>query len=163
MSPIIVFATIAISAALVFYTLGVFGERRHGRLNRRHVVLFWTGLCCDATGTLSMSAFAQANGGGPLGLHAVTGIFAIALMIVHAVWATAVFARGSEKARSTFSRFSIVVWLIWLVPYVCGLLIGMPMTQMEGPQAVAIAVAVALVVAGAIWLYDKKNAEPKGI
>ena len=44
MSPLLILSTIAISAALVFYTWGVFGERRSGTLTRKYVTLFWIGL-----------------------------------------------------------------------------------------------------------------------
>lgn len=154
MNSTIAIAAVAITAALVLYTLGVFGERRHGMLSGRHVALFWAGLACDTTGTLLMSSYAKASGTGGLGVHAITGMLAIALMVVHAIWASVVFARGDERSRATFSRFSIVVWLVWLVPYVCGVLIGTPMTHMDGTQAGIVAAIVALAVAGVIRLVD---------
>lgn len=157
MNAIIALAAIAITAALGFYTLGVFGERQQGLLQKRHVVMFWLGLCCDTTGTLLMSVFARSEGAESLGLHAIAGMVAIALMVIHAVWASIVFVRGGRTARAVFSRFSIVVWLVWLVPYVCGMLIGMPMFQMDGSTALAIAVATVLVVATLIGLYDTKK------
>ena len=53
MSPELVFASVAISLALFFYTWGVFGERRDGTLSLKYVLLFWIGLACDTTGTLT--------------------------------------------------------------------------------------------------------------
>lgn len=126
MNPIIAPAAAAITAALVFYTLGVFGERRAGMLEKRHLALFWLGLACDTTGTALMSAVARslpARGASPL--HAVTGMLAIVLMLFHAVWAAVVVIRGSERSRRSFHGLSICVWLVWLVPYCMGLLIGM--------------------------------------
>lgn len=126
MNPMIAFAAAAITAALLFYTLGVFGERRAGMLGKRHLVLFWLGLACDATGTTLMSVYARslsAQAASPL--HAVTGTLAIVLMLFHALWATVVVARGSEGARRNFHKLSVCVWLIWLVPYCVGLFIGM--------------------------------------
>lgn len=161
MSPVIAIATVAITAALLFYTFGVFGERRRHYLEKRHVVLFWLGLTCDTTGTLLMSYFANTGGSGTLGLHALTGILAIALMIVHAIWATAVFTRGTENARRLFSRFSIVVWLVWLVPYVCGILIGMPMTGMDGAPAVGIATVLVACIALLIRCCDGRRTATK--
>jgi hypothetical protein len=32
---------------------------------------------------------------------------------------------GSEQVRAGFHRYSIVVWLIWLVPYIGGMYLGM--------------------------------------
>ena len=37
MSPMLMIASLAITAALVFYTIGVFAERRAGHLNGRHL------------------------------------------------------------------------------------------------------------------------------
>lgn len=76
MSPLLILSTIAISAALVFYTWGVFGERRSGTLTRKYVTLFWIGLACDTTGTLMMSSMAAQTAGG-MGVHGITGIVAI--------------------------------------------------------------------------------------
>lgn len=45
------FATVAITGALVFYTIGVFAERQSGTLKLSHIVLFYLGLTCDTTGT----------------------------------------------------------------------------------------------------------------
>ena len=76
MSPLLILSTIAISAALVFYTWGVFGERRSGTLTRKYVTLFWIGLACDTTGTLMMSSMAAQTAGG-MGVHGITGVVAV--------------------------------------------------------------------------------------
>jgi uncharacterized repeat protein (TIGR03987 family) len=46
-------------------------------------------------------------------------------MMIHAVWATAVLVRKDVKAMHTFHRFSVIVWVIWLVPFVLGMMMGM--------------------------------------
>lgn len=125
----LILAIIAITLALVFYTIGVFGERKSGVLQKRHVIIFWCGLVFDTTGTTIMT-FIASGGTAQLSeaarlLHGVTGATAIALMLFHAVWATYVLAKGSEKLRSSFHKFSIIVWIIWLVPYVLGAFVGM--------------------------------------
>lgn len=112
----LIIATVAISLALLFYTWGVFGERRHGSLSLKYVLLFWAGLTCDTTGTLIMSNIASQSNVTGFGIHGITGALAIALMIVHAMWATVTYLRGSQKARKRFHTFSTVVWLVWLVP-----------------------------------------------
>lgn len=60
-----------------------------------------------------------------LGVHGVTGALAIILMIFHAVWATVTLSRKNEKQMETFHKFSMVVWLIWLIPYFIGMFMGM--------------------------------------
>lgn len=160
LSPLLIIATVAITCALVLYTLGVFGERRAGRLRPRFVVLFWCGLACDTTGTLIMSAIAASSQAtGKMGIHAATGALAIVLMLVHAVWATFTCWKGSPQARRAFSRFSVVVWLLWLVPYVCGLLVGIPAISLAPVPAVLVAVLVAAVIAVALWLGSQGRAE----
>lgn len=129
MNGILPAAVGAITAALVFYTIGVFWERRRGTLTGAHVVLFWLGFLCDTTGTLLMRQLAQIGTvqkpAWELALHGITGTAAILLMLFHACWAVYVLVKGSDKLRANFHRFSIVVWAVWLVPYVLGMLLGM--------------------------------------
>jgi uncharacterized repeat protein (TIGR03987 family) len=46
-------------------------------------------------------------------------------MLIHAIWATYTVKRGSEKLRKQFHRYSMIVWLIWLIPYFGGMMMGM--------------------------------------
>ncbi|HBI92164.1 MAG: HsmA family protein [Terrisporobacter othiniensis] len=129
MSNILIFAIVAITLALIFYTIGVFSERKSKNLKKNHVIIFWLGLICDTTGTLTMSKIAKsgANTMSAMGLtlHGVTGFLAIVLMLFHAIWATWVLYKNEEKKKETFHKFSIVVWLIWLIPYFIGMVLGM--------------------------------------
>lgn len=114
-------AVIFISAALVFYTIGVWSEKRAGKLKPWHLAFFWLGFACDTTGTTLMERIA---GTWNLGFHAVTGLAAILLMLFHAVWGSVVLAKKDEKTASVFHRFSLMVWIIWLIPYLSGLIFG---------------------------------------
>ncbi|WP_237563799.1 HsmA family protein [Adlercreutzia caecimuris] len=136
MSPELIVSTVAISLALLFYTWGVFGERRHGSLNLKYVLLFWAGLACDTTGTLIMSNIASQSNATGFGIHGLTGALAIVLMIVHALWATFTYLRGSQQARRRFHTFSTVVWLLWLVPYIIGMLVGIPAIHLKAVCAI---------------------------
>ena len=111
MSIELIVASVAITCALVLYTFGVFGERRSGTLALRHVLLFWGGLVCDTAGTMIMSNIAQQSSAGGFGIHAVTGLLAIVLMLVHAVWATVTYVRHNERGMHRFHTFSTFVWL----------------------------------------------------
>ncbi len=111
MSPV---ASIAITAALVLYTIGVWSERLQGRLRPWHLAFFWAGLICDTLGTGAMMDYV---GGLTADVHGITGVIAILLMLVHASWASIVLWRHDERLIRTFHRFSVVVWLIWLIPY----------------------------------------------
>lgn len=123
MSALLILAIICITLALIFYTIGVFAEKKTGILLKWHAAVFWLGFLCDTTGT---SIMREISGGGfSLNLHSITGLIALILMAFHATWATVILAKKDEHAKETFHKFSIVVWSIWLIPYVLGLLIGM--------------------------------------
>ena len=115
-------ATIVITLALVFYSIGVWAERIAGRLKAWHLVFFWLGLAFDTWGTEMMLGLA---GRFDLHLHSVTGFLAIILMLLHAVWASIVLIRGDERWIINFHKLSVVVWCIWLVPYLSPMLFGL--------------------------------------
>ena len=107
-------AAIIITTALVFYSIGVWSERIQGRLKAWHLVFFILGLVCDTWGTGLMFDFA---GGLTIDVHGISGLIAIILMFIHALWAGVVLIRKNEKAIVNFHKFSVIVWLIWLIPY----------------------------------------------
>jgi uncharacterized repeat protein (TIGR03987 family) len=111
MNPV---AVIVINLALLFYSIGVWSERLQGRLKIWHTVFFWLGLVCDTWGTGLMMEMA---GGLTFDVHGVSGVLAIVLMFIHAIWATVVLAKKDEKMIVSFHKLSIFVWLIWLIPY----------------------------------------------
>jgi hypothetical protein len=47
------------------------------------------------------------------------------LLFFHALWATLVHARKNPAPKAKFHRYSLVVWAVWLLPYVSGMLVGM--------------------------------------
>ncbi|MFC1938844.1 HsmA family protein [Chloroflexota bacterium] len=122
MADELVISMVLITLALVSYSIGVWSERIAGRLKGWHLVFFWAGLAFDTTGTAMM--FEMAGGIGT-DTHSVTGIIAILLMLIHAIWATIVIVRKDEKAIKKFHRFSVIVWAIWLIPYFNGFFASM--------------------------------------
>lgn len=56
-------------------------------------------------------------GGMAFDVHGISGLLAIILMFVHAIWATIVLVKNDEKMIVSFHKFSIFVWLVWLIPY----------------------------------------------
>jgi len=121
-------AIILITLALVFYTIGVWSERVQKVLKPWHTVFFGLGLAADASGTYLMSLIATANRAADVEpsilnqVMAVSGVIALVLMAVHFAWAVVVLVRNREAEKHSFHRFSVVVWAIWLVPYVTGAL-----------------------------------------
>ncbi len=113
-----------ITLALIFYSIGVWSERIARYLKPWHVATFWIGLLFDLSGTWTMHLLAE----GPFDLtefHTLTGQIALWLMFAHAVWATRVVLKGSERIRVSFHRYSVIVWTIWLIPYFGGMYLGM--------------------------------------
>lgn len=121
-------AIVLISLALVAYTTGVWAEKISGRLKVWHAVAFCVGLTFDATGTYVMTLIANSGGmptGGAAGMlssvMAITGALALLLMAAHAAWAIVVLIRRRPSELTTFHKFSLIVWAIWLVPYFTGM------------------------------------------
>jgi len=126
MSDYLILSVVLITLALIFYSIGVWAERMSRYLKKWHVASFWTGLVFDVSGTYSMFQLAKGN----FNLwesHTLTGQVALWLMLAHAIWATWVAWKGSEKARKNFHRYSLIVWFIWLIPYFGGMYMGMNM------------------------------------
>lgn len=115
-------ASTFITSALVFYTIGVWGERIVGRLRWWNFVFFVLGVICDTIGTAMMFEYV---GGMTFDVHGISGVIAIALMIVHAVWALVVLLRKDEAMIRKFHRFSVFVWVVWLVPYLSPMFVAM--------------------------------------
>ena len=107
--------------ALCFYSVGVWSERLARRLRPWHLAMFWLGCACDTTGTELMARFV---GRIRLDFHGATGAVALVLMLAHALWATVVLVRRDERAIAVFHRISVIVWIVWLVPFTSGAVIA---------------------------------------
>lgn len=119
----LVYAIISITSALIFYTIGVWSEKKQGELKKWHLLVFYLGLVFDTLGTTIMSEIV--NGGFQFNFHGVTGLLAIILMLFHALWATRVLINNDKKTKANFHKFSIIVWGIWLIPFISGAIFGM--------------------------------------
>ena len=118
----LVIAISFIFAACILYTLGVWSEKIQKILKPWHTVVFWLGFVCDTIGTGAMGKLAGSII--QLNFHGLTGLLAILLMLFHAVWATIVIVRKNENQLLNFHKFSFVVWIIWLIPMVTGMILG---------------------------------------
>ena len=121
MSAELVFASVAISLALFFYTWGVFGERRGGTLSLKYVLLFWIGLACDTTGTLTMSNIASQSAASGFGIHAIT-----------------------------------------LVPYIIGMLVGIPAIHLQAVCAIGTSVIIVAILAVILFAKGRKKNDRGG-
>lgn len=118
----VLISTILITLALVFYSIGVWSERIAGRLKPWHLIFFWGGFVFDTIGTGMMMGWV---GRITFDIHGITGVLAIVLMLIHAIWASIVLIKKDEKAILNFHKFSLFVWIIWLIPYFSGFFISM--------------------------------------
>jgi len=115
-------AILFIFGACILYTLGVWAEKFQRRLKSWHVIVFWSGFFCDTIGTGAMGMIS-----GSLikfNFHGMTGLTAILLMLFHASWATIVILRKNDMLILHFHKFSLVVWIIWLIPMITGIILG---------------------------------------
>jgi len=124
MSAILIFSTVTITLALLFYSVGVWAERFSKYLKSWHVVTFWIGFTFDVCGTLAMHYISD-NPFDLTNMHTLTGQIALWLMLAHATWATSVVRKNKTSLRKNFHRYSLIVWLIWLMPYIGGMILGM--------------------------------------
>ena len=126
MSPRLMVAVVCIMFALIFYTTGVWMEHIKKELQVKHAVLFCIGLVFDTTGTFLMSTLQGiAEPGALLSAHAITGYIAIVLMFVHAIWAIVVLTSKKVTMKANFHKFSLFVWIVWLIPFMIGMMMGM--------------------------------------
>lgn len=124
MSNILIFSTVTITLALLFYSIGVWSERFSKYLKLWHVWTFWIGFTFDICGTLAMHYISD-NPFDLTNMHTLSGQIALWLMLAHAIWATSVVRGNKTELRKSFHRYSLIVWLIWLIPYIGGMILGM--------------------------------------
>jgi uncharacterized repeat protein (TIGR03987 family) len=115
-------AIICMVSALLLYSVGVWSEKIAGWLKPRHLACFFAGLVFDTTGTSLMAEIARRF---DFNLHGLTGLAAIILMLGHAAWAAFVLWKKRDDLRTSFHKLSLFVWVIWLVPFVSGMLMAM--------------------------------------
>ena len=115
-------AIVSMFIAVTAYTTAVFSERKASMLHKKHLIIFGIGLLFDTIGTTSMGAISD---GFTLDIHGLTGLLALILMLVHVLWAILVYYKGSESQKKGFHKYSLLVWLIWLIPFISGMILNM--------------------------------------
>jgi len=60
--------------------------------------------------------------------------------------------RKNHKATARFDRFSVAVWTIWLVPYMCRMLMGIPIINLSVNAAFGVALIGADMISLALYL-----------
>lgn len=118
--------------AFVLYTVGVWSEKIQGKLKLGHLFLFWLGIICDFVGTSVMGQISKEHIASSSFLHYVpissnfhslTGVIALILMLLHTCWATTIIVNNKKSWIIKFHRYSLMVWLVWLLPFISGALL----------------------------------------
>lgn len=104
MSTLLIFASSAMVIALIFYSIGVFGEKMSGTIQFKHLTFFLGGLVFDTIGTTLMNRIATYDGDA---VHQSGA--ALVLMAFHFLWAVWVYNKGDEEAKRQFHKFSLGV------------------------------------------------------
>jgi uncharacterized repeat protein (TIGR03987 family) len=119
----LIYAIIFITSALLFYTIGVWSCKIQKKLKKWHLIMLYLGLISDILGTIIMSKIAAK--GFQFNFHGLTGLLGIILMLLQALWGTKVIKSEDENAAANFLKFIIPVWVIWLIAYISGAILGM--------------------------------------
>lgn len=154
MGPQLMAASAAITLALILYTLAIFASRHTGSLKAAHAILIWCGFIADAAGTVALMAAEQALGDETFARFAA-GALACAIILFHGIWATLRLVRHPKEPAPSYQQLSTLVWLLWLIPYLTGLLIGIPAVHLAGIPSLALSTMVVLVFAAMLRHIDE--------
>ena len=127
MTPLILTGAILFTAALVFYSIGIWSDYLKKELKPWHLWMFGLGVLTDSLGTLMMYLHV---GHLIFTAHSISGFLGLFLMMFHFVWAfwvLSIMNQGGERAaavQATFHKFSLFVWFFWLISYFSGLYLG---------------------------------------
>ena len=94
-----------------------------------------------------MTAMAHESAGSASATHGITGAVAIVLMLVHALWATLTWLRRDGHREQTFHRFSTLVWLLWLIPYLSGVMVGVPFITLGDTASILVSAGIVALLA----------------
>jgi len=121
MNPLVYFSGASMGLALIFYSYAVWGEQITKKLKGKFIIGFLTGFSLDILGTSGM--FFSAAGKAPA-IHGVLGIAALAVMGVHALWATSVWRKKNEEKGKLFHHYSKYAYILWLCAFFSGPLLS---------------------------------------
>lgn len=122
MPPLLLYAVILFTVALVLYSVSVWSERIQGHLKPWHLIVFGAGVLVDVLATWLTIKFVGAI---VFTLHAIFGFVSLFLMALHFIWALVAYTANREAGMKQFHRFSLFVWSIWMLSYLTGFISGL--------------------------------------
>ncbi|GHV47928.1 membrane protein [Clostridia bacterium] len=117
-------AFVVISFAFLLYSVSAWALIITKHFWRWNLILFWIGFVFDCAGAFLMSAIAGDSPAHPI--HAVAGVDAMVFMLLHTLCATIIYARKHRRTMHVFHKFTLLVWIIWLIPFCTGLFMFLP-------------------------------------
>ncbi len=121
--PIILVSVISITTALLLYSIAIWRNWRMKVLTTGPIVLIWFGLAADVLATQMMGMSVD----GPIkwDLHTIAGYTGLVLMIILAVVGTWARWTGRQTVLTSFHRYAVPVWFVWVASYATGVWVGM--------------------------------------
>ncbi len=123
MKPIILLSVLFITTALLLYSVAVWRIWRSKLLTRGSLGLLWAGLVADVAATQMMGMSID----GPIvwDLHTIAGYTGLLLILLLAIAGSWARSTGRQSLLTTFHRYAIPVWLVWVASYITGVMVGM--------------------------------------
>ena len=114
-------AIVLLTLAFLCYSTGVTLEVITGLLKPWYVKLFWLGFLFEASGATLMFTLGR---GEFYPIHMIIGGVALTLIVTHNILASLIVRMGVESLLKGFPRFSFLVYIIWLIAFITGMIIG---------------------------------------
>lgn len=120
----VIVALVALLAALVLYSIGVWGAFRAKAVRPKDVNLLFAGFAFDVLATLGMAVQAGGLDLSPLPdlLHTVVALLAMLAMLVVAIIGSRALASGDQPTIAAVPRWMLSGWVLWVFVFVCGML-----------------------------------------
>lgn len=121
MNESILLSIIAFTMALLCYTGGFLLERKVGMMEPWILAIFWLGLAFEICGAIPMFKRSGEN----ITFHGVVGAIGLSLIILHNIVATFAVIKGWDVILKLFPKFSAFVYVIWVIAFITGMMMGM--------------------------------------
>ena len=113
-------STALFTVALILYSIAIWSGRLAGELKAWHLIVFSLGVIIDS---LAIWLTIKMVGAIVFTPHAIFGFIALALMVLHFIWAVVAFKLGRQKSQR-FQQLALIVWGVWVLSYLSGFLTG---------------------------------------
>jgi len=112
---------LAFTMALLCYTGGVLLEKKVGMMKPWILMIFWLGLAFEVCGAIPMFRRSGEN----ITSHGIVGAIGLLLIILHNTGATLAVMGGWDVILKLFPKFSTLVYVIWVIAFITGMVAGM--------------------------------------